>query len=375
MNLFDVYPLFDIALVKGEGCFVWDDKGTRYLDLYGGHAVISIGHAHPHFQKRITDQLAALPYYSNSVHLHIQDELAEKLGIVSGCEAYNLFLCNSGAEANENAIKIASFHNQRKTIIAFKGAFHGRTHGAVAVTDNPKLKPPVNSDDHVLFLPFNDCAALKQAFDEHEVCAVIIESIQGVNGIYEASAEFLQTIQAYCNKHDALFIADEIQCGYGRSGKFFTFQWAGVEPDLITTAKGMGNGFPVAGVLIHPRIKAHHGMLGTTFGGAPLACAAALAVLETIEQEALVGNSARQYDYLIEQLDTVPHIKAIRGKGLMFGIEFEFPIKDLRHKLLSEHHILTGNAANPNTLRLLPSLSIGQKEVDLFIDALKRALA
>lgn len=374
MKLFDVYPLFNINLVRGEGSYVYDDKGTKYLDFYGGHAVISIGHAHPYYVKKLEAQLHQLAFYSNSVQIEIQQQLANKLGQLSGYDNYNLFLCNSGAEAVENALKVASFHNKRKKIIAFKGAFHGRTSGAVAVTDNPKIKPPINDDTHVIFLDFNNEENLRKAFSENEICAVIIEPIQGVNGIYEPSISFLQLIQKLCNEHNALFIADEIQCGYGRSGKFFAHQFASVQPDIITMAKGMGNGFPIAGILIHPKVAAKHGMLGTTFGGAPLACAAGLAVLEVIEGENLIENTIEVGNYLMEQCKDLPNVKEIRGKGLMIGIEFDFPIKELRDKLVYEHHIFVGNSNQPNTIRLLPSLTITKKEVDLLIIALKNCL-
>lgn len=371
MKLFDVYPLFNVQLVKGKGCYVYDDKDTEYLDFYGGHAVISIGHAHEHYVKKLQEQLQQFSFYSNSVHLEIQQQLADKLGQLSDYNDYQLFLVNSGAEAVENALKVASFHNNRKKIIAFKGAFHGRTAGAVAITDNPKIKPPINPDDHVIFLDFDDEISLQKAFAENEICAVIIEPIQGVNGIYEPSTRFLQLIQKLCNEHNALFIADEIQCGYGRSGKFFSHQHANVQPDVITMAKGMGNGFPIAGILIHPKIAAKYGMLGTTFGGAPLACAAGLAVLEVIENENLIENTIEVGNYLVEQLKQLPKVKDIRGKGLMIGIEFDFPIKELRDKLVYEHHIFVGNSNNTNTLRLLPSLTITKKEVNILMNALK----
>lgn len=372
MQLFDVYPLFDLTLVKGKGANVWDDKGNKYLDFYGGHAVISIGHANDLWQKRLRKQMKKLPYYSNSVHLPIQEKLAKLLGKISEYEDYSLFLCNSGAEANENALKIASFHNKRKTVIAFKGAFHGRSAGAVAVTDNPKIKPPVNPDDHVVFLPFNDSVALEQAFSQYEVSSVILELVQGVNGIYEPQPEFVRLISVLCKEHNALFIADEIQSGYGRTGKFFAHQWADVMPDLITTAKGMGNGFPVAGVLIAPHIQAWHGMLGTTFGGAPLACAASLAVLEVIEKDDLMENAFNIGQYLVEQLSGIPGVVEIRGKGLMIGIEMNAPIKDLRNKLLYEHFILTGNSSNQNTIRLLPPMNITKKQADKLVKAFKK---
>lgn len=374
MKLFDVYPLFNINLKRGEGCYVYDDKDTKYLDFYGGHAVISIGHAHPHYVKKLENQLHQLSFYSNSVQIEIQQALASKLGQLSGYDDYNLFLCNSGAEAVENALKVTSFHNNRKKIIAFKGAFHGRTSGAVAITDNAKIKPPVNDDSHVIFLDFNDTENLQKAFSENEICAVIIEPIQGVNGIYEPEISFLQLIQQLCNNHNALFIADEIQCGYGRSGKFFAHQFADVQPDVITMAKGMGNGFPIAGILIHPKIAAKYGMLGTTFGGAPLACAAGLAVLEVIENENLINNAIETGNYLMEECKQLPQVKEIRGKGLMIGIEFNFPIKELREKLVYEHHIFVGNSNNANTLRLLPSLTVTKVEVDLVMNAIKSIL-
>ena len=374
MKLFDVYPLFDTHLEKGKGCYVYDTNGQKYLDFYGGHAVISIGHAHEHYIKRITDQLHKLSFYSNSVQLDIQQEFASKLGQLSGCDDYHLFLINSGAEAIENALKVASFHNGRKKIIAFKGAFHGRTSAAVAVTDNPKIKAPINDDSNVIFLALNDVHALTNAFNEHEICAVVVESIQGINGIYEANASFLQQIQALCHQHNALFIADEIQCGYGRSGKFFAFQYANVQPDVITMAKGMGNGFPIGGILIHPKYAAKYGMLGTTFGGSPLACAAGLAVLEVIENEKLMDNTTTVGNYLLEQCMSLSNIKEVRGKGLMIGLEFDFPIKDLRNQLLQEYHIFVGNSNNVHTLRLLPSLTIGKTEVDIFMATLKKCI-
>ena len=374
MKLFDVYPLFNINLVRGKGCYVYDDKDIKYLDFYGGHAVISIGHAHEYYVQKLQEQLHQLSFYSNSVHLQIQKQLTDKLGKLSGYVDYQLFLVNSGAEAVENALKVASFHNNRKKIIAFKGAFHGRTSGAVAVTDNPKIKPPVNDDSYVIFLDFNDEESLQKAFSENEICAVIIEPIQGVNGIYEPENSFLQLIQQLCNEHNALFISDEIQCGFGRSGKFFAHQFANVQPDVITMAKGMGNGFPVAGILIHPKIQAKYGMLGTTFGGAPLACAASLAVLDVIENEQLIENVIEVGNYLFEQCKHLPNVKEIRGKGLMLGVEFNFPVKELRDKLVYEHHIFVGNSNNINTIRLLPSLSITKTEVDILINALKACL-
>jgi len=374
MDLFKVYPLLDVALEKGKGAFVFDTKGQRYLDFYGGHAVISIGHAHPHYLKLLSEQLEKLVFYSNSVHLEIQQTLAEKLGRLADYPSYNLFLVNSGAEANENALKLASFYNNRKKVIAFKGAFHGRTAAAVAVTDNPKIKPAINPDDHVIFLPFNNKEALKNTFKEQgdEICAVIIEAIQGVNGIYEADNSFLQKIQELCQQYNAIFIADEVQCGYARTGKFFAHQFANVQPDIITTAKGMGNGFPVAGVLINEKIQAVYGMLGTTFGGSPLACAAALAVLDVIESENLIEHSKAMGQYLLDNLKDIKGLKQIRGKGLILGLEFDYLIKDLRNNLLFKHQIFTGNSNNANTLRVLPSLAIQTSEIDLFLDALNK---
>ncbi len=374
MKLFDVYPLFNINLIKGKDCYVYDDKNVKHLDFYGGHAVISIGHAHPYYVKKLEEQLHQLSFYSNSVQIEIQQQLANKLGQLSGYDDYQLFLCNSGAEAVENALKVASFHNNRKKVIAFKGAFHGRTSGAVAVTDNPKIKPPINDDSHIIFLDFKDEESLKNTFLENEICAVIIEPIQGVNGIYEPSISFLQLIQKLCNENNTLFIADEIQCGYGRSGKFFAHQFANVQPDVITMAKGMGNGFPIAGILIHPKVAAKYGMLGTTFGGSPLACAAGLAVLEIIENENLIENTIEVGNYLIEQCKKLSNVKELRGKGLMIGIEFDFPIKELRDKLVYEHHIFVGNSNQPNTLRLLPSLTISKNEVDILMDAISKIL-
>ncbi|MCO5234487.1 MAG: aminotransferase class III-fold pyridoxal phosphate-dependent enzyme [Chitinophagales bacterium] len=372
MNLFDVYPLFDLTLVKGNGSEVFNEKGDKYLDFYGGHAVISIGHNHPHWVERLQYQMnEGISFFSNSVKLPIQNELAEKLGKTSGYDDYSLFLVNSGAEANENAIKIASFHTGRKTIISFSGAFHGRTSAAVAATDNKKIKALVNPDDHVIFLPLNDKKALDKTFAENEVACVIIEPIQGVNGIYEATPEFLQQISQRCKEYGALFIADEVQCGYGRSGKFFAHQWAGVLPDMITTAKGMGNGFPIGSVLIAPHIQAWYGMLGTTFGGAPLACAAALAVLEVIEKDNLISYTEKIGNYLIEEIQQLPGVKEVRGKGLMIGIEMQYPIKELRNQMMSKFNILTGNSSNPNTIRLLPALNITQKQAEEVLDAFK----
>ncbi len=376
MNLFPTYPLFNISLEKGKGCYVYDAKGKKYLDLYGGHAVISIGHDHPAYTKAIKKQAGKLGYYSNSVKLPIQYELAQKLGKLSKYPDYQLFLCNSGAEANENAIKLASFHTGRKLIVAFEGGFHGRTHGAVAVTDNPKIRAMVNSNEHVITLPFNDKDALKKVFAEKgmEIAAVIIEPIQGVAGIQIAKTGFMQLICRLCHQKGALLIADEVQAGYGRTGKFFSHQLMGAHPHLITMAKGMGNGFPVGGVLIHPDIKAWYGMLGTTFGGNPLACAASIAVLDVLKKEDLINNANALGKYLKEQLGELKQVNEVRGKGLMIGIVFEQPIKPIREELLYKYHILTGSSKDPNVLRILPPLNVKKKQLDVFLKALNKCL-
>lgn len=373
MKLFDVYPINDITIEKAAGSNVWDDKGTQYLDLYGGHAVISIGHTHPHYVKRLTDQLHKVGFYSNSIKIPLQQQLAEKLGKVSGREDYQLFLCNSGAEANENALKLASFHNGKKKVIAFKKSFHGRTSLAVAATDNPKIVAPVNETDNVLFLPWEDQQALEAAFLQHPVSSVIIEGIQGVGGINVASESFLRKIRSLCDTHNAVFIADSVQCGYGRSGKFFSHDYAGVKADIYTMAKGMGNGFPVGGIIIAPHIQASYGLLGTTFGGNHLACAAALAVLEVIEQEQLVQNAQKVGSYIVEQLQSLPHIKEVRGRGLMIGIELPEELNHIRKELLFKHKIFTGEA-KPNVIRLLPSLALTQANADQFLTALSEEL-
>lgn len=365
MNLFPVYPLFDINIVKGKGCHVWDDKGQEYLDLYGGHAVISIGHCHPHYVEMLTQQLNTLGFYSNSVVNTLQEQLAERLGKVSGYPDYQLFLINSGAEANENALKLASFHTGRTRILAAGKAFHGRTSLAVEATDNPKIVAPVNANGHVTFLPLNDLDAFTSELKKGDVAAVIVECIQGVGGIRMATKEFMQGLRKVCDEVGTLLICDEIQCGYGRSGKFFAHQHLGVKPDIITCAKGIGNGFPMGAVLISPNIPASYGMLGTTFGGNHLACTAALAVLDVIENEHLVENAAKVGSYLLEELNklkaTNPHIVDVRGEGLMIGIEYDEPIKDFRNKLVHEKHMFTG-AASTNILRLLPPLSLSMEE-------------
>lgn len=373
MKLFDVYPVNDIIIEKALGSHVWDDKGTQYLDLYGGHAVISIGHTHPHYVKRLTDQLHKVGFYSNSVKMPLQEELAALLGKVSGKEDYQLFLCNSGAEANENALKLASFYNGKKKVIAFKKAFHGRTSLAVAATDNPKIVAPVNETDNVVFLPWEDQAALEQAFQQYEVSSVIIEGIQGVGGINVASEAFLQKIRSLCDAHNAVFIADSVQCGYGRSGKFYSHDFAGVNADIYSMAKGMGNGFPIGAIIIAPKFQAVYGMLGTTFGGNHLACAAALAVLETIQAEKLVENAASVGNYLMENLRTFDKVKEVRGRGLMIGIDLPEELSQVRKELLHTHKIFTGEA-KPNVIRLLPSLALTQAHADQFLEAFGKAL-
>lgn len=375
MNLFDVYPINEINIVKAKNSYVWDDKGEQYLDLYGGHAVISIGHTHQHWVKRIEEQLEKIAFYSNSIKIPLQRELAVKLGQVSGKEDYQLFLCNSGAEANENALKLASFHNGRKKIIAFSKAFHGRTSLAVSATDNKNYSAPVNETDNVLFLPFNDEEALENCFAKNgeEISSVIIEGIQGVGGINVASDTFIQKIRALCDKHGAVYIADSVQCGYGRSGKFFSHDFAAVDADIYTMAKGMGNGFPVAGIIIAPHIKPKHFQLGTTFGGNHLACAAALAVLEVIEDEKLMGNAVMIGKYLRDELEEIPHLKNIRGRGLMIGFDVPDELKTLRKDLLWNQKIFTGEA-KPNIIRLLPSLALKKKDAEQFIDSIKEEI-
>jgi acetylornithine aminotransferase len=371
MKLFDVYPINNITIVRANGSNVWDDKGQQYLDLYGGHAVISIGHTHPHYVKRLTDQLNKVGFYSNSIHIPIQEELANLLGEVSGKKDYQLFLCNSGAEANENALKLASFHTGRKKIVAFKKAFHGRTSLAVAATDNPNLVAPVNETKNIDFLPFNDRNALADYFKEKgdEVAAVIIEGIQGVGGINVATESFLQLIRSLCDKYGSVYIADSVQCGYGRSGKFFSHDFAGVNADIYSMAKGMGNGFPVGGIIIAPHIKAKHFMLGTTFGGNHLACAAALAVLEVIRDAGLMKNAEEKGNTLVKILSQFPQLENVRGRGLMIGFDVNGDLKNLRKDLLSKHYIFTGEA-KPNVIRLLPSLALGQTEIEQFKEAI-----
>lgn len=375
MNLFDVYPINDITIVKAKGSYVWDDKGEQYLDLYGGHAVISIGHTHPHWVKRIEDQMEKIAFYSNSIRIPLQKELSDKLGKISGKNDYQLFLCNSGAEANENALKLASFHNGRKKIVAFNKSFHGRTSLAVAATDNKNYVAPVNETDNVIFLPLNDEDALQECFEEmgKEISSVIVEGIQGVGGINVTEESFLKKIRSLCDKYGAVYIADSVQCGYGRTGKFFSHDFAGVNADIYTMAKGMGNGFPVAGIIIAPHIKPKHFMLGTTFGGNHLACAAALAVLEVIEEEKLMGNAVMVGKYLRDQLEEIPELKNVRGKGLMIGFDVPEELKDLKKNLLWNQKIFTGEA-KPNVIRLLPSLGLKKRDAEQFIDAIKEEI-
>jgi acetylornithine/N-succinyldiaminopimelate aminotransferase len=375
MNLFDVYPINDVTIVKAKGSYVWSESGEQYLDLYGGHAVISIGHTHPHWVKRIEEQLEKIAFYSNSIRIPLQQELAQRLGRLSGKEEYQLFLCNSGAEANENALKLASFHNGRRKVIAFSKSFHGRTSLAVAATDNKNYIAPVNETDAVIFLPFNDEEALEACFAKQgkEISSVIIEGIQGVGGINVAEESFLKKIRNLCNEYGAVYIADSVQCGYGRTGKFFSHDFAGVNADIYTMAKGMGNGFPVAGIIISPAIKAKHFQLGTTFGGNHLACAAALAVLEVIEEEKLLGNAVMVGKYLKDELQSIPQLKNVRGRGLMIGFDVPEELKDLKKNLLWNQKIFTGEA-KPNVIRLLPSLALKKKDAEQFIDAIKEEI-
>ena len=375
MKLFDVYPLFDVNIVKGQGCHVWDDKGQEYLDLYGGHAVISIGHSHPHYVEKVTEQLYKIGFYSNSVINKLQQQLAERLGKISGYDDYQLFLINSGAEANENALKLASFSNGRTRVLSAQKAFHGRTSLAVEVTNNPKIIAPINANGHVTYLPMNDLAAWEDELQKGDICAVILECIQGVGGIKLATKEFAQGLQKLCKQYGTILICDEIQCGYGRSGRFFAHQWLDIRPDIITVAKGIANGFPMAGVLIAPDFKPVYGQLGTTFGGNHLACAAALAVLDVFEEEKLVENAHEVGTYLMEQLKKIdsPHIQDIRGRGLMIGIDLDVPHKDVRQPLIYQEHCFTG-CAGQNILRLLPPLCLTKDEADQFIDKLTRIL-
>jgi acetylornithine aminotransferase len=373
MKLFDVYPLFDINIVKGKGCKVWDDKGNEYLDLYGGHAVISIGHSHPHYVEMIQKQVAELGFYSNSVVNKLQQQLAERLGRISGYEDYSFFMINSGAEANENALKLASFHTGRKRVVSFSKSFHGRTSAAVRITDNPKIVAPINEGIDVTFLALNDINGVRYELEKNDVCAVVIEGIQGIGGIKVPDNSFMQELRKLCTETGTVLILDEIQSGYGRSGKFFAHQFAGIRPDIITVAKGIGNGFPMGGVLISPLFTPVYGMLGTTFGGNHLSCAAALAVIDVIENENLIENAAKVGAYLMEEMKKFPQIKEVRGEGLMIGLEFEEPVKELRTRLLFEQKVFTG-VSGTNVIRLLPPLCLSIEEADEFIARFKKAL-
>ncbi|XLS31033.1 aspartate aminotransferase family protein [Flavobacteriaceae bacterium M23B6Z8] len=371
MKLFDVYPLYDITPVKAEGMYVYDENGQQYLDLYGGHAVISIGHSHPVYVKNVSDQLKNLGFYSNAIKNPLQNELAERLGKLSGCKDYQLFLCNSGAEANENALKLASFITNRSSVVAFKNAFHGRTSAAVASTDNPAINAPLNKQQKVTFLPLGDINLLEEALKAEDVCAVIIEYIQGVGGLDEATKDFYEEMNCLCKKYGTLLIADEVQAGFGRTGNFFAFQEYTVFPDIISVAKGMGNGFPVGGILIHEAIKPSYGLLGTTFGGNHLACAASLAVLEILEKENLMENALKMESYFRAKAAEIPSVKKIKGRGLMLGLEFDFEVATLRKNLIHKHHIFTGSAKNKYVLRILPPLCINTQHIDAFFEALK----
>ena len=374
MSLFNVYPLFDITPVSAKDVYVYDDKGVEYLDLYGGHAVISIGHSHPKYVSAITNQVEKLGFYSNSIQNPLQNELADKLEALSGCKDYQLFLCNSGAEANENALKLASFHTNKKRILSIKNSFHGRTSAAVAATDNSKIIAPINAQQEVDFIDFGDLFLADTILKENKTCAVIVEIIQGVGGLDEATTEFYQSLERLCKKYNTCFIADEVQSGFGRTGDFFAFQKHNITPDIISIAKGMGNGFPIGGVLIHPDIKASFGLLGTTFGGNHLACIASLTVLEVLEEEQLMHNVKEISTYFKDKATKISEIKNIKGRGLMLGLEFDFPIAALRKKLIFDHHIFTGSAKNPNLLRILPPLTVKKEHVDLFFEALKSEL-
>ncbi|WP_194766732.1 aspartate aminotransferase family protein [Tamlana sp. I1] len=375
MPLFNVYPLYDVTPVSGKGVYVYDDKGAEYLDLYGGHAVISIGHAHPKYVEAISNQVAELGFYSNAIQNPLQVQLADKIEALSGCKDYELFLCNSGAEANENALKLASFKTGKSRVIAFKNGFHGRTSAAVAATDNPSIVAPINAQQAVTFLDLNDIAGVQAELEKGDVCAVILEFIQGVGGLDQGTAEFFEQVDALCKANNTLFIADEVQSGYGRSGKFFAFQHYNVTPDIISIAKGMGNGFPIGGILIHPNIEAKFGLLGTTFGGNHLACAAGLSVLEVIEDQKLIDNVNVMSEYFIKIAKTIPQIKAIKGRGLMLGLEFDFEVGDLRKRLIYENHIFTGGASNKKLIRILPPLTVRREHINMFFEALIEVLA
>tara|TARA_R110000868_G_scaffold264358_1_gene522936 strand:+ start:4430 stop:5554 length:1125 start_codon:yes stop_codon:yes gene_type:complete len=374
MPLFDVYPLYNVTPVSGKGIYVYDENGIEYLDLYGGHAVISIGHSHPNYVKAVTSQVSALGFYSNAVQNPLQVELADKIESLSACKGYELFLCNSGAEANENALKLASFKTNKARVVAFSNSFHGRTSAAVAATDNKNIIAPINAQQKVTILPLNDILGVKAELEKGDVCAVIVEFIQGVGGLDQGTKDFFEQVYALCKTNNTMFIADEVQSGYGRSGKFFAFQHYNVTPDIISIAKGMGNGFPIGGILIHPDIEAKYGMLGTTFGGNHLACAAGLAVLNTIEEEHLMDNVKAMSEYFISIAKTIPQIKKIKGRGLMLGLEFDFEVGDLRKTLIYDYHIFTGGASNKKLLRILPPLNIKKVHINQFFEALKKAL-
>lgn len=374
MSLFPVYPLYDITPVKAKDVWVYDENDVEYLDMYGGHAVISIGHSHPEYVKSVTQQVSKLGFYSNAIQNPLQEKLASELERMSGCEGYQLFMCNSGAEANENALKLASFHTGKNRVLAFKKSFHGRTSAAVAATDDPKIVAPINAQQIVDFVDLGDLDAIETILRKGETCAVILETIQGIGGLEENTTKFYQGLQSLCKEYGTLFIADEIQCGYGRTGDFFAFQKHGVTPDVISLAKGMGNGFPVGGILIHPSFKATFGMLGTTFGGNHLACAAALSVLKVMEEENLMAHVKEVSEYFVEKANALPQLKSVKGRGLMLGLEFSFPIADLRKNLIFKHHIFTGNAKNPNLLRILPPLTVKKEHIDIFFKALESEL-
>lgn len=374
MSLFDVYPLFDVTPVRAQDVYVYDNNDVEYLDLYGGHAVISIGHSHPEYVNNISEQVSKIGFYSNAVQNPLQEELAHRLVDFSGCKDYQLFMCNSGAEANENALKLASFHNGKHKVIAFKNGFHGRTSAAVAATDNAKIIAPLNAQQEVEIIELGDLVAVEKALDKNNVCAVIVECIQGVGGLDEDITLFYQGLQALCRQYNTSFIADEVQSGFGRTGDFFAFQKHGLEPDIISIAKGMGNGFPVGGILIHPQIKASYGLLGTTFGGNHLACTAVSTVLDVIEKEQLMDNAKTVSAHFLKRAQELPQVKNVKGRGLMLGLEFDFPIATLRKNILFNHHIFTGSAKNPNVIRILPPLTIKESHIDLFFDALKAEL-
>jgi acetylornithine aminotransferase len=374
MNLFDVYPLYSITPVKALDCIITDENGVEYLDLYSGHGVISIGHSHPEYVNRLKEQLDKIGFYSNAIQNPLQVELAKKLGELSGYEDYSLFLCSSGAEANENALKLASFHTEKSRIIAFENSFHGRTSAAVAATDNKKIVAPMNAQQKVTFLPLNNIELVESELVKGDVCCVIIEGIQGVGGLDEGTTEFFQALEKVCEKHNVALILDEVQSGYGRSGKFFAHQYHNIKPDIISIAKGMGNGFPIGGILISPKIKASYGLLGTTFGGSHLSCAAGIAVLETIENEKLQENATQVYNHFLEVIKDMPYVKKIKGKGLMLGLEFDFDVSELRKKLILEKHVFTGNSSNKNLLRILPPLTIKKEAINHFVKVLKEAL-